>query len=102
MLVSASVNSYLYFSIPIYLYFFYFLCLVCINKCTSKIKVGTPIVIVLQSPFLNARRYAGSLTTQPHHTTLLMDALNAAPMCNDVCDVVMVGNTVMCESRLNI
>ena len=41
----------------------------------------------------------GFLTTPPHHTTL-NGCLNAAPMCNDVCDVVMVGNTAMYERRL--
>ena len=41
----------------------------------------------------------GLLTTHPHHTTL-NGCLNAAPMCNDVCDVVMVGNTAMYEHRL--
>ena len=40
-----------------------------------------------------------SLTTRPHHTTL-NGCLNAAPLCNDVCDVVMVGNTAMYECRL--
>ena len=30
----------------------------------------------------------------------LMDALNAAPMCNNVCDVVTVGNTEMYECKL--
>ena len=41
----------------------------------------------------------GLLTTHPHHTTL-KGCLNAAPQCNDVCDVVMVGNTEMYECRL--
>ena len=34
-----------------------------------------------------------------HYPMSKLDALNAAPMCIDVCDAVMVGNAVMRECR---